>query len=160
MWDAKAIHTRLAARQASDPDCTRFGARRHRHQLGPVLTEADVTRFEAEHGIVLPDTYRAFLLEVGNGGAGPDYGLFPLDGTGMRSDDRAERSWPGYLATTFPHTQPWNPPYYVPPPDRPAPVGRMTEAEYFDPRWTSGSLIIAEYGCGSFHRLVITGPAR
>jgi hypothetical protein len=50
---------------------------RHRHQLGPVLTAAQVTTFEAEHSVTLPTAYRSFLLDVANGGAGPHYGLFP-----------------------------------------------------------------------------------
>jgi hypothetical protein len=36
----------------------------------------------------------------------------------------------------------------------------MSEDEYFDLRWTAGSLIIAEFGCGAFHRLIVSGPAR
>ncbi len=160
MWDAKDIHARLAAARAADRDLTRFGANRHRHQLGPVLTEAEVTRFEAEHGVTLPTAYRSFLLEVGDGGAGPYYGLFPLNGDGMSDLERAERFRPGYLATPFPHTKPWNPDNYVPDADRPGPPGVMTEDEYFDERWTTGSLVIAEIGCGAFHRLVITGEAR
>lgn len=146
MWDAEDVHTRLTAMRGRDPLLTEFGARRHR--LGPALTEAEVTRFEAEHGVALPHSYRAFLREVGDGGAGPHYGLFPLSGDGMNSLERDERSWPGYLSTPFPHTGRWNP------------VDAMSEAEYFDARWTTGSLVIAEFGCGAFHRLVVTGPAR
>lgn len=159
MWNATDIHTRLAAIRAADPDFRRFGARRHRHQLGPVLTEATVSRFETQHGITLPTAYRSFLLDVGDGGAGPHYGLFPLSGYNMRDLERDEQSWAGYLATPFPHTQPWNPDHHPPDPDQPGPPAMMTENEYFDPRWTAGSLVIAEFGCGAFHRLVITGPA-
>jgi hypothetical protein len=36
----------------------------------------------------------------------------------------------------------------------------LTEEEYFGDRWTAGSMVITEYGCSAFHRLVITGPAR
>ena len=50
--------------------------------------------------------------------------------------------------------------YSVPEADRLSPADMMTEDEYFDERRTSGSLVIAEFGCGAFYRLVITGPAR
>jgi HEAT repeat protein len=43
------------------------------------LTESAVRRFEAEHQITLPADYAAFLQMAGNGGAGPYYGLYPLD---------------------------------------------------------------------------------
>lgn len=160
MWDAKDIHARLSAARDADPGFQQFGARRHRHRLGPVLGEADVAAFEAWHRVTLPGAYRTFLLEVGNGGAGPHYGLFSLDGDGLRADDLEERSLAGHLATPFPHTHAWNPDYYVHADERPRPVDAITEDDYFDVRQTSGSLIIAEFGCGAFHRLVITGPAR
>lgn len=170
-WDATAIHARLAAVRAADPDLELFGASRHRHRLGPALAGETVAAFEARHGVTLPMNYRSFLLQVGDGGAGPHYGLFPLNGDGMSDLERRERSLPEYLSTPFPHTEEWNPPYLVPgcslaccatsspAPDHAGP-GAMTEDEYFDERWTCGSLVIGEFGCGAFHRLVITGPAR
>ncbi|MEU1591074.1 SMI1/KNR4 family protein [Micromonospora sp. NPDC005710] len=160
MWDVEDIRARLAAMRAEDRELQRFGARRHRYRFGPTLREADLAAFEGHHHITLPDTYRSFLREVGDGGAGPYCGLFPLDGEGLSDQDREERLRPGYLATPFPHTQAWNPAYHVPEPGVPGPGDMMTEDEYFDERWTAGSLVIAEFGCGAFHRLIITGPTR
>jgi SMI1 / KNR4 family (SUKH-1) len=159
VWDAKEIHSRLAAMRAADPSLERFGASRHRHRLGRRLGKRSVTSFESAHGVPLPDAYRSFLLEVGNGGAGPNYGLFPLDGHGMRDLERNERFRPGYLAIGFPHTEVWNRDYYPRDQDRPS-SELLSEDEYFDARWTIGSLVIAEFGSGAFHRLVVAGPAR
>jgi hypothetical protein len=47
--------------------------------LNPCLTEPEVQAFEEQQGITLPDGYRQFLLEVGNGGCGPLLGLYSLD---------------------------------------------------------------------------------
>ncbi|MGR3873001.1 SMI1/KNR4 family protein [Streptomyces graminifolii] len=56
-----------------------FGEEHHEFRLGPKLTEARVAAFEAEHRIVLPDAYRQFLTQIGGSGAGPFYGLMPLE---------------------------------------------------------------------------------
>jgi hypothetical protein len=56
-----------------------FGAEHgHCFELLPVLNGEQVRAVERRLGTELPEEYRAFLLEVGAGGAGPDYGLFPI----------------------------------------------------------------------------------
>src|SRR5262245_38855326 len=48
-------------------------------RLGPVLSSREVSGFEQQHGIELPDGFRRFVLEIGNGGDGPGYGLRAFD---------------------------------------------------------------------------------
>ena len=62
-----------------------FGARSHRYKVGRCLTPEEIREFEDGYDLKLPDCYRSFLLEVGNGGishagsaAGPFYGIYPL----------------------------------------------------------------------------------
>ena len=55
-----------------------FGSEQHRYKLGRKLSEAELRAFEIAHGVSLPEDYREFLAKVGNGGAGPYYGLEPL----------------------------------------------------------------------------------
>jgi hypothetical protein len=57
-----------------------FGAQAHQYRLGPALTESEVERIEERLGIELPIEYRLFVTQLGNGGAGPHYGLFAFDG--------------------------------------------------------------------------------
>ena len=55
-----------------------FGAEGHGFKLNPPLKEFDVAAFEEKHHIRLPDDYRQFITEIGNDGAGPYFGVFPL----------------------------------------------------------------------------------
>jgi hypothetical protein len=73
-----AIRGRLAWFADNDSAATIFGALQHRWKVEPVLSEDALAAFEAEHGVTLPAGYRAFVAHVGNGGAGPYYGLSPL----------------------------------------------------------------------------------
>jgi hypothetical protein len=50
----------------------------HRYRLAPPAPERELAAFEAAHRVTLPAEYRAFLGEIGNGGAGPGRGLYPL----------------------------------------------------------------------------------
>ncbi|MFJ4989778.1 SMI1/KNR4 family protein [Streptomyces sp. NPDC088732] len=63
-----------------------FGARGHGFRLGPVMEEEQLQALEEAVGVDLPTQYRGFLLQVGAGGAGPDYGLVTpvLDDSGWQ----------------------------------------------------------------------------
>lgn len=56
-----------------------FGAKKHRYQLNPVTTIEKIRQFEQKHNLKLPEEYVFFLTQVGNGGAGPYYGLYSLE---------------------------------------------------------------------------------
>ena len=56
-----------------------FGSETHKYRPGSTLSETEQQAFELANRITLPADYRAFLAHVGNGGAGPAYGLTPLD---------------------------------------------------------------------------------
>ena len=71
-----------------------YGADGHEYQIGPTLSEAQLSDFEQQHKITLPQDYRLYLQRVGNGGngdpakiqknpwfhagAGPFNGIYPL----------------------------------------------------------------------------------
>jgi hypothetical protein len=47
--------------------------------LRPTLTEAELQQFEQTHQVKLPEDYRMFLREIGNGEGRAIYGLDPLE---------------------------------------------------------------------------------
>ena len=63
-----------AARQL-DPGYALFGAKKHQYRLRPPLAPALIHKIETRHGLELPEDYVYFLTEIGDGGAGPDYGI-------------------------------------------------------------------------------------
>lgn len=121
-------------------------------KLNPPASPEAVSRFEKEHGIALPEEYRSFLLEVGDGGEGPPYyGMLSLR-------EQYEHDFPRYLedgyrdllSRPFPHTEHW-----------------IWEAEEETPevleRWERigyGNLVIGHEGCGEYWTLIVTGPER
>jgi hypothetical protein len=69
------IRRKLADLKAADPEFRSFGAYQHQYRLGPTLSEDRLQKIEAYYSIELPADYRTFLACIGNGGAGPGYGL-------------------------------------------------------------------------------------
>ena len=68
----------LGQAKTKDPDLARFGAYSHQYKLAAPASEEAIQEFEEQKGIRLPEEYRDFLMLVGNGGAGPYYGLYGL----------------------------------------------------------------------------------
>ena len=142
-----------------DEDLIAFGASKHRYQLNPPASEDEVAAFESKYGVRLPEGYRVFITTLGNGGAGPWYGLEPLgNGTYDDLDFRSGAIDPG---RPFPHEAAWNLDFEN--------LGGSNDdvsdddayeslmEEYFDPRWVQGLIRIANYGCGVTLNLVVNG---
>jgi hypothetical protein len=72
------IKQKLTALANRDPKYQLFGASYHRYELRPPIPETRLSAMEREYGARLPEEYRHFLVNLGNGGAGPYYGLFKL----------------------------------------------------------------------------------
>ncbi|APU15832.1 MULTISPECIES: SMI1/KNR4 family protein [Actinoalloteichus] len=136
------------ARAKADPSLLKsFGAAKHEFTLNPPLPESAIVGFEAEHGVTLPADYRRFLLELGDGGAGPSYGLLrlsaaytePFDYPGALTEPSA------FVPGTEYSTGWWD--------DFPGPDDRRP-----DP--LQGTLSVVHHGCSDFTQLVVTGPGR
>jgi hypothetical protein len=139
-----------AARRPGEP--VMFGASAHRFRLGPPLADTEVAAFERAHGVSLPADYRAFITTVGHGGsgrwggAGPHYGLHPLQ-------DWADSLWGGPTTNTLATPFPAEPGHRYQ--DWPAEV-----APGYDDEPYTGTLTLSDQGCGYMSILVVSGPAR
>ncbi len=138
-----------------------FGAESHRFRLNPCLPEQDVVAFEERYGIRLPADYREFVTSVGNGGAGPYYGLFPLgcwDGERGGVEPWVQGKYPvGSLATPFPLVEKWNEPGSSPAvvdADRAVREDPLEGGYFFS---LDGAMPICHEGCGHMIWLVLTG---
>ncbi len=72
------IAEKLNKLRKQDKDFEVFGANSHKYKMNPVLTEAEIKAYEERNNLTLPEDYRWFLANIGNGGAGPQYGLYEL----------------------------------------------------------------------------------
>jgi len=55
-----------------------FGTKDHQYRLEPPVPEEFVREVEEKCGFTLPADYRRFITRVGDGGAGPHYGIMPF----------------------------------------------------------------------------------
>jgi hypothetical protein len=85
-FEKSVVLRRLAELDRRDPGREIFGSCVHQYKINPPLPTSLAEAVEGLHGISLPEDYRSFITEVGNGGAGPYYGLFPFGKYGYSSD--------------------------------------------------------------------------
>lgn len=79
------IKDKLLEAKKADKNLKVFGADRHKYIINKPTTLKSVMEFETKYSITLPDCYKAFVLEFGNGGigwqnsaAGPFFGIYAL----------------------------------------------------------------------------------
>jgi hypothetical protein len=72
------IKVKLPLAQKKDAGFKIFGASSHKYLLNPPISQEVLNAYEAKNNIVLPIEYKQFLTEIGNGGAGPYYGIYKL----------------------------------------------------------------------------------
>ncbi len=111
-----------------------------------MISESAIAEFEDQHSVTLPEDYRAFIIQVGNGGVGPWYGIFPFSCDGNHQ----------LLNQPFPYNEAWNVDglYISERGDTPE------EAAYFAEAHIQGTKRISHLGCGIYAILVFTGSER
>lgn len=74
--------------------------------FNPCLSPDTIKEFENRNSILLPEDYKEFLTEIGNGGFGPGDGLLTLEKSAV---DFKLRNKPNLaLGRQFPYTDRWN----------------------------------------------------
>lgn len=168
MQSAQSILTSLQQLAQRDPHFQAFGAAEHQYQLNPCLSTNDIAAIETEYGITLPTDYAWFLTQVGNGGAGPFYGLYSLQDSLEVHTDFAS---PVSLQTPFPLTRATMPDEHqlalleeqieaaqaAEDEDLETELYEQYQALLFPTEWANGYLHLCDYGCGISFFLVIAG---
>lgn len=79
------IKSKLLQAANVDKGLKAFGASSHHYIINKPTSIKEVMAFEKKYSIDLPDCYKSFVLQIGNGGkayansgAGPFYGIYPL----------------------------------------------------------------------------------
>ncbi|MFI5526982.1 SMI1/KNR4 family protein [Kitasatospora sp. NPDC051853] len=147
----------------------------HGFVLEPPLAEEQLAEAERDFGVALPPSYRSFLREVGGGGAGPYYGLFPLrrDEAGWYWNDSGVRTDGSGLAGPFLSAEErarLEREYDAREPDeRDFPDGQAyraargawsEEEDELEAALEAGALCLSHEGCGYYVWLAVTGPGR
>ena len=122
--------------------------------MNPPASLEEVETLERDYQIRLPEDYRAFLLEVGNGGAGPWAGLLPLQSWNAYAECETKLAAPkskSYLASES---------FFDP--------GRIYESDWSDSCWEEwdpyqGTICLADCGqiaMAAVDFIVVSGKAR
>jgi hypothetical protein len=122
-------------------------------KLRSPLTEKTVSAFESRHGILLPEGYRRFILEIGRSGEGPPhYGLVKLGDAPSDLDAESRRNWTKlpHIAERFPFRKAW----IWEDEDDEAAFEKKQHRIYL------GNIVLGNDGCGMYWHLIVTGSER
>jgi hypothetical protein len=168
---AKELLEKLDELRRLDRQLSVFGASAHKYKLEPPLAKRALNRLEKRHGVKFPDDYREFLAMMGNGGAGPSYGVCPFgkwDGAGAGLERWTGKSHVvSSLALDFPFTdarsltpeQLRRPESFASDDEEDEWCRRVDEA--LNPEeLTRGWFPICHHGCALRSYLVVAGPER
>lgn len=78
MFCRKEVERILEQARRMDPQLEMFGVADHQYRLGSPVDLAFVRTIEEAYHFRFPEDYVQFITEVGDGGAGPGYGLYPF----------------------------------------------------------------------------------
>lgn len=160
----RRILDKLSQARAADPKLKVFGADSHGYVVHAPASPQTVSDIETRLAITLPDAYRRFVLEIGNGGdgyhgsaAGPFYGIYGV----ANSMNPLELDWLAKVVA--------NPCILTPgmcQPDWVALVDRLGLRSDLDDdaheaalaTLFGGLLPVGSQGCSYCHGLVVNGP--
>jgi len=142
-----------------------FGAGNHRYEINSPVTILEIRAFEKNYGVQLPDCYKSFLLNIGNGGrsylgsgAGPFFGIYPF---GQYMDDLIQGTVELYLKNNcvlhpnISQTE-WDQKL------EPLYEDNISDEDFeeLNGKLYGGIQPIGSQGCSFIHALVLNGPYR
>ncbi len=156
------IKTKLKELRQLDKDFSLFGSPRHQYRLNPTLSLEKITQFEQTHKIKLPKEYVQFITEVGNGGAGPFYGLEPFENVLFDDLDYKRSNSLLNPSKPFLHTEPWNLEFQPTVDDdedeeKYEKQRQLFEEVYYKKEQMNGVIAICNFGCAVSLNLVVNG---
>ena len=116
----------------------------HRYRLEDPISMTEIEEFESTHRIHLDDDYRMFLSKLGNGGAGPGFGIYPL---GEEEDGPLPSQILASIAENFALERAWNDTSLLARPE-----------QYYGYELMAGAMPIATLGCALDYWMVASGP--
>lgn len=149
----KIIDDKLSVIRNLDKNFSIFGSEHHKYRFDSPISENEIIRFEKTHGFTLPKDYREFILEFGNGGSGPHYGLLSLEKGILDLPQNSKQSDIIKLSKPFRFKTIWNI-------DNIKGTLDFKEEEYDNSKWADGMLRICHIGCGAFANIVVTGKEK
>ncbi|SFE91725.1 SMI1 / KNR4 family (SUKH-1) [Paenibacillus algorifonticola] len=148
------IKQKLKDAALTDADHQLFGAKSHKYAMNSLLSLDEIRQFEQANGVILPEEFSAFLMNIGNGGAGPYYGIHPLGKKQVIDLDRIAEPFPLQAEMT---KEQWETEY---PWINGECVISDEEYEEASAKLFQGLLNIGEQGCTYEMMLVVTGKHR
>ncbi|WP_438286853.1 SMI1/KNR4 family protein [Paenibacillus hubeiensis] len=149
------IKDKLNQAMCKDTSFSVFGASSHRYRVKDRLTAKELAEWQARNQVNLPEPFASFLTEVGNGGAGPYYGIYSIEKATSYTESQALLTksvlYPGMAK------EEWN--------DLIEPLTKdedISDEEYDDTRnkVLGGMLCIGTQGCEYDMYLVLEGKHR
>lgn len=161
MWFGKKetqldrIKNKLNQAMRKDTAFSEFGSSSHQYRVKEKLTAKELADWQARNQVTLPEPFAQFLTEVGNGGAGPYYGIYSIEKAVSYTESQALLAesvlYPGMTKEEWNHlTEPLTNDEDIP------------DEEYDDVRnkVLGGMLCIGTQGCEYDMYLVLEGKHR
>jgi hypothetical protein len=158
---ARRVLAKLSQARAVDSELKVFGANAHRYIVNAPTSLQTVSDIEERLAITLPQAYRRFVLEIGNGGvgyngsaAGPFYGIYPVgDSAGPLERLATVVGKPCILSPGM------SPPDWEALLERLGLRGDLGDEAYDEALDTlfGGLLPVGSQGCSIYHGLVVNG---
>lgn len=162
----RRIKKKLLEAKDADKNCIVFGADQHKYQLNKPVTAEKITEIENKYSIELPDCYKSFVLNVGNGGvgwqdssAGPFFGIYPL---GENMNELIDVDTEKHLKNSCVIHPKMTDEFWETLSQKINGDETLTDEEYDQERgnlW-AGILPIGSQGCSYLHGVVLNGPYR